>query len=67
MDYIPIGGRFDGVPIYLVSETIYALSDQALVADARDKGIAFPTGTIVTKAGFSAMKQLGPGGTFADI
>lgn len=67
MDYILVGNKHDEIPTYLVSDATYAKSDSELLADMALKGIGAPVGTLVTKAGYKAIKQLGANGTFVTL
>ena len=67
MDYIPIGGRFDGAPTYMVNTTTYNLSDAQLNNDMDAKGIGAPMGTLIATPGYKKMKQRGNDGSWTEL
>jgi len=65
--YELVGSKADEKPMYQVADATYALEDEELDADMAAEGVGAPIGTIVTKAGYAAMKQKGHDGSWTTI
>ena len=67
MNVTYIGNHSDEKPIYLVTDTIYAMSGATLDAALVEAGFAAPFGSIVCTAGLADMKMKGLDGTWVEV
>lgn len=67
MNVTYIGNHSDEKPIYLVTDTIYAMSGSTLDAALEAEGYSAPFGTIICKNALAGIKMKGLDGTWTEV